>query len=312
LSVEKRKIAVVGVGAVGAATAYALAASGLPTELVLVDINKARAEGEAMDLAHAAAFIKPIQIYAGSYADCSDAGIIIFTAGAPQKPGETRLDLLHKNYTILKECLKQMKLSADNILIIVSNPLDVLTYAALKVTGLPPQKVFGSGTALDSSRFRHILSEHCKVAPQNVHATVIGEHGDSEVMLWSLADIAGIHIDHYCQLAGLPPIDRAGVENKVRNAAYEIIARKGASYYAISLVVEEICESIIRDENTIFSVSGLVDGYYGIRDCCLSLPSIINSGGLERTLALPLSAEEEKALHHSAEVLKQAIASLGL
>lgn len=302
----------VGVGAVGASTAYALAVSGLPTELALVDVNLAKAEGEAMDLAHAAAFIKPIQIYAGSFEDCHDAGIIIFTAGASQKPGETRMDLLQKNYVILKDSLAKMSLTGENILIIVSNPLDVLTYAALKVTGLSPERIFGSGTVLDSSRFRHILSEHCNVAPRNVHATVVGEHGDSEVLLWSLADIAGIRIDHFCELVGVPTINRAEVDRQVRNAGYEIISKKGATYYAVSLAVKRICESIIRDENTILSVSGLVDGPYGIRGCCLSLPSVINTGGRSRPLELPLAAEEEGALWHSAEVLREAITCLNL
>ncbi len=312
MSIKNRKIAVVGVGAVGASTAFALAVSGLVTELALVDANKAKAEGEAMDLAHAAAFIKPIQIYAGSFEDCRDAGIIIFTAGAGQKPGETRMDLLQTNYRILKDCLTQMNLTDENILIIASNPLDVLTHAALKATGLSPERIFGSGTVLDSSRFRHILSEHCGVAPRNVHATVVGEHGDSEVMLWSLADIAGIRVDHFCELVGIPPIKREEVDKQVRNAGYEIISRKGATYYAVSLAVKRICESIIRDENTILSVSGLVDGHYGIDGCCLSLPSIVSSKGRGYPLELPLAAEEEAALYSSAEVLRKAIASLNL
>ncbi|MDD4236957.1 MAG: L-lactate dehydrogenase [Desulfotomaculaceae bacterium] len=309
---KSRKIAVVGVGAVGASTAFALAVSGLATELALVDVNKAKAEGEAMDLAHAAAFIKPIQIYAGNFEDCRDAGIIIYTAGASQKPGETRMDLLQTNYGILKDCLTQMSLTDENILIIASNPLDVLTYAALKETGLSPERIFGSGTVLDSSRFRHILSEHCHVAPRNVHATVVGEHGDSEVMLWSLADIAGTRIDHFCDLVGIPHINREEVNKQVRNAGYEIISRKGATYYAVSLAVKQICESIIRDGSSILSVSGLVDGPYGIRGCCLSLPSVINSGGRGSPLELPLTQEEEEALRHSAEVLRKAIACLQL
>ena len=312
LRIKNRKIAVVGVGAVGASTAFALAVSGLVTELALVDVNKAKAEGEAMDLAHAAAFIKPIQIYAGNFEDCRDAGIVIFTAGANQKPGETRIDLLQTNYRILKDCLTQMNLTDENILIIASNPLDVLTYAALKATGLSPERIFGSGTVLDSSRFRHILSEHCGVAPRNVHATVVGEHGDSEVMLWSLADIAGIRIDDFCELVGVPPIKRGEVDKQVRNAGYEIISRKGATYYAVSLAIKRICESVIRDENTILSVSGLVDGHYGIDGCCLSLPSIVNSRGRGYPLELPLAAEEEAALRRSAEVLRKAIAALNL
>lgn len=308
-----RKIAVVGVGAVGASVAYALTVSGLASELVLVDINTAKAEGEAMDLAHAAAFIKPIRISAGTYEDCQDADVVVFTAGASQKPGETRLDLLQKNYAILKESLPKLQGgSSDRILLLVSNPVDVLTYAALKITGLPPEKVFGSGTVLDSSRFRHSLSQHCGVAPRNIHAYVVGEHGDSEVLLWSLAYIAGTGIDRYCRLNGIPPVNRREVDDQVRNAGYEIISRKGATYYAVSLAVKRICESIFRDENTILTVTGLIDGSYGIKGCCLSLPAVINSKGRGRPLELPLSGEEEAALRRSAEILKDAIKKLGL
>ncbi len=309
---DERKIAVVGVGAVGASTAYALAVSGLATELVLVDINNAKAEGEAMDLAHAAAFIKPARIYAGPFEDCRDAAIVIFTAGANQKPGETRLDLSQRNYAILKESLPRVLGSSDSILLIVSNPVDVMTYAALKVSGMSPGQVFGSGTVLDSSRFRHNLSHHCGVAPRNIHAYVVGEHGDSEVLLWSLANIAGAGIDRYCELAGVPPVNRQEVDKRVRGAGYEIISRKGATYYAISLALKRICESIIRDENTILTVSGLLDGPYGIKDCCLSLPTVINYEGRGRPLELPLSGEEEDALRRSAEVLKGAIKELHL
>lgn len=312
LKTDERKIAVVGVGAVGASTAYALAMSGLATELVLVDINKAKAEGDALDLAHAAAFIKPARIYAGSFEDCRDAAIIIFAAGANQKPGETRLDLSHRNYAILKESLPRVLGSSDSILLIVSNPVDVMTYAALKVSGMPPGQVLGSGTVLDSSRFRHNLSHHCGVASRNIHAYVVGEHGDSEVLLWSLANIAGAGIDRYCELAGIPPVNRQEVDRRVRGAGYEIISKKGASYYAISLALNYICESIVRDENTILTVSGLLDGPYGIKDCCLSLPTVINCAGRGNPLGLPLSGEEEDALRCSAEVLKGAIKELHL
>ncbi|NPV73907.1 MAG: L-lactate dehydrogenase [Pelotomaculum sp.] len=307
-----RKVAVVGAGAVGSAAAYALTISGLATELLLVDINEAKAEGEAMDLAHAAAFIKPVRIYAGTYEDCRDASIIIFTAGASQKPGESRLDLLHKNYAVLKETLPRIMRGGESILLMISNPVDVLTYAALKITGLPPERVFGSGTVLDSSRFRHSLSRHCGAAPRNIHAYVVGEHGDSEVLLWSIANVAGIGIDRYCELAGIPPVNRREVDRQVRNAGYEIISRKGATYYAVSLAVKRICESIIRDENTVMTVSGLIEGQYGIRDCCLSLPAAVSSKGRGRALELPLSTHEEEALKRSAEILKTAIKEINL
>ncbi|OPY59327.1 MAG: L-lactate dehydrogenase [Pelotomaculum sp. PtaU1.Bin035] len=310
---SNRKIAVVGAGSVGASVAYALAVSGLASELVLVDVNFAKAEGEAMDLAHAAAFIKPVNIYAGTFDDCRDAGIVIFSAGANQKPGETRLDLLQKNYAILRESLSKLRHgSNDSIFLIVSNPVDVLTYAAWKITGLPPGRVFGSGTVLDSSRFRHSLSRHCGVAPRNIHAYVVGEHGDSEVLLWSLAYIAGISVGRYCELAGIPPVSRQEVDGRVRNAGYEIVSRKGATYYAVSLAVKRICESIIRDENTILTVSGLVSGAYGIGDCSLSLPAVVNSKGRGSPLELPLSGEEEEALRRSAKILKAAIKQINM
>lgn len=308
-----RKIAVVGVGSVGASVAYALAISGLASELVLVDIDKSKAAGEALDLAHAAAFIKPISIYAGSYADCRDAGIVVFCAGGSQKKGETRLDLLQKNYAILRDSLKQLQCEGSEVmLLLVSNPVDVLTYAALKLTGLPPQQVFGSGTVLDSSRFRHALSSHCGVASRNIHAYVVGEHGDSEVLLWSLAHIAGIGAGRFCALAGLPLLDRAAVEHEVRHAAYDIIAAKGATYYAISLAVLRICESIIRDEDSVLTLSGLVDGAYGLQDCCLGLPCVVNAQGRGRPLELPLNAVELDGLRRSAEILKGAIGQISL
>ncbi|OPX84337.1 MAG: L-lactate dehydrogenase [Pelotomaculum sp. PtaB.Bin104] len=310
---SNRKIGIVGAGSVGASIAYALAISGLANELVLVDMNTAKAEGEALDLAHAAAFIKPINIIAGGYEDCSDAGIVIFTAGASQRPGETRIDLLQRNYAILRESLpKLMNGTEEKIFLIVSNPVDVLTYAALKITGLPPERVFGSGTVLDSSRFRHSLSRHCGVAPRNIHAYVVGEHGDSEVLLWSLAYIAGTRLDDFCTLTGLPPVNRQQVDSRVRNAGYRIISKKGATYYAISLAVKRICESIIRNENSILTVSGLINGPYGIDGCCLSLPAVVNSAGCSRPLILPVSGEEEEKLRKSAGVLKAAIASLSL
>ncbi|HHU85927.1 MAG: L-lactate dehydrogenase [Pelotomaculaceae bacterium] len=309
----KGKIAVVGVGAVGATTAFTLAMSGLATELVLVDVNQPKAIGEALDIAHAAAFIKPARIYAGTFEDCRDASIIVFSAGAAQKPGETRLELLQKNYAILKQSLPRLQGgNQEQILIIVSNPVDVLTYAALKITGLPPQKVFGSGTVLDSSRFRHSLSRRCGVAPRNIHAYVVGEHGDSEVLLWSLAYIAGMRVDQYCDLACIEPVSRRVLEQEVKNAAHEIILGKGATYYAISLAVKRICESIARDENSILTVTGLIDGLYGIKDCCLSLPAVINAGGRGRPLELPLAEEERKALLESAAIIKNAINELGL
>jgi len=302
---EYRKIAVVGVGAVGASTAYALLISGLVSELVLVDIDRKRAEGEAMDLAHGTVFAHPVKVYAGTWWDCRDADIIVFTAGAHLKPGQTRLELVHKNIQVLRETLPgMMDRQGDSVLLMVSNPVDVLTYAALRITRVPSHRVIGSGTVLDSARFRHLLSEYYPVEPRNIHAYVVGEHGDSEVLLWSKANIAGLSLDEYCALQNTPCPGRQKVEQQVKNAAYEVISRKGATYYAISLVVRRICESILRDENSILTVSSLIEGVNQISDVCLSMPCIINRQGRAKVLSVPLSEAEAKELSKSAAILQ--------
>lgn len=302
---DYRKIAVVGAGSVGASVAYAILMSGMVSEITLVDTDTRRAEGEAMDLAHGAAFAKPVKISVGEYEDCHDADIIVFAAGAGQKPGETRLDLVHKNVAVLRNTLPRIiDPAGESILLVVSNPVDVLTYAALKITGLPPNRVIGSGTVLDSSRFRHLISEQCLVEPRNIHAYVVGEHGDSEVLLWSKANIAGLTPEEYCSWRGIDCPDRNTVTTSVKNAAYEIIARKGATYYAIGLAVKRICESILRDENSILTVSGLIDGLYGITDVCLSLPSLVNREGRVQVLPVPLDGTEKEALLRSAAMLR--------
>ena len=312
MPVAGRKIAVVGVGSVGASAAYAMVISGLVSELVLVDLDRDRAEGEAMDMAHSASFIKPIRIYAGEYEDCRNADIIIFTAGANQKPGESRLDLVHKNVRVLQETLPRLVSSGGkSILLMVSNPVDVLTYAALKITGLSPERVLGSGTVLDSSRFRYLISERCQVEARNIHAYVVGEHGDTEVPLWSLANIAGLSVEDFCCKRGVNCLNREEITRMVREATYEVIARKGATFYAIGLAVKRICESILRDENSILTVSGLVNGPYGIKDTCLSLPGVINRSGLVRVLDIPLTPSEEESLRHSAEVLQKIQQEMG-
>lgn len=312
MAYDLRKIAIIGVGSVGASVAYALMISGLVNEMVLVDVDRNRAEGEAMDLAHGASFIKPLRIYAGEYKDCHDADIIIFTAGSNQKPGETRLDLVHKNYKILQETLPEiMPPGSNSILLMISNPVDVLTYAALQITGAPPEKVIGSGTVLDSSRFRYLIGEQCMVEPRNIHAYVVGEHGDSEVPLWSSANIAGLAVEDFCCWRGVPCLNKAEVSRRVKEAAYEVIERKGATYYAIGLAARRICESILRNENSILTVSGLLNGEYGIRNVCMSLPSIINREGRVRLLPVDVAPDEEDALRNSASVLGSIQQELG-
>ncbi|NPV92568.1 MAG: L-lactate dehydrogenase [Firmicutes bacterium] len=307
------KIAIIGAGLVGATTAFALMQSGLASELVLVDTDQERAKGEAMDLAHAAAFVPPVEIRPGDYRDCLGADIVIFTAGYHQHPGQTRQELVHANTRILAEALPPILEAAPQaIVLMVTNPVDVLTYVGLKISGLPPERLFGSGTTLDTSRFRHLLSRHCRVDARNVHAYIVGEHGDTEVPVWSLANIAGVAVQEYCLVCQRNCLkeDKDRIFEQVKNAAYTIIERKKATYYAIALAVRRICESIIRDENSILTVTGMISGMYGLDDVCLSLPSLVNRRGRTKVLELPLSEDEKAALLHSARSLHQVIDQL--
>ena len=310
------KIAVVGgAGAVGASAAYALMMSGLVSEIVLVDVNERRAEGEAMDLAHGAPFVRPVTIRAGSYADCADCQIIVITAGAAQKPGETRLDLVRKNTAIFRDMIPQIAAAAPHsILLVVANPVDILTLAALEASGFPPGRVIGSGTVLDTARLRALVGQRLNIDPRGVHGYVIGEHGDSEVVVWSRASVAGLPIDEFCSQRGSPcDADmQAEIAEQVRRAAYEIIERKGATYYAIGLGVRHVVEAILRDQNTVLTVSTLMTGQFGIEGICLSLPSIVDHGGVEGVLLPRLSDEELVALRRSADVLKETARAVGL
>lgn len=310
----RKKIAIIGAGYVGATTAFALATSGLASEVVLVDINKEKAEGEAMDIKHGASFLKPVIMRAGDYSDCAEAQIIVFTAGANQKPGETRLDLVHRNVDILKSSLPELlKYCPDSLYLMVTNPVDIMTYVAWKISGLPQNQVIGSGTVLDSSRFRNAISEFWEIDPRNVHAYIIGEHGDTAVPVWSLANVAGVNLEDYCKVSDAKCFTdeaRADILQKVRGAAYEIIKRKGATYYAIAVATKKICESILRDENSILTISGPLNGEYGLTDVALSLPSLVSNLGREKLITIPLSAEEQKSLHHSAKTLQEIIQSL--
>lgn len=301
------RVAVVGMGNVGATFAYALLLSGLAAEIVLIDVNRAKAEGEAMDLNHTEPFAHPTRIWAGDYRDCAGAAVTVVTAGAAQKPGETRLDLIKKNYAIFGNIIPEVaRNNPDGIILIATNPVDVLTHASLKMSGLSPRRVFGSGTILDTARFRHLLSEYFDVDPRSVHAHIIGEHGDSEVPVWSLANIAGMRLADFSRVAGVPINESQMNEifTQTRDAAYHIIERKGATFYAVAAGLMRIVEAILRDQNTVLSVSSLVTDYYGISDVCLSLPTIVNRSGIEKVLHLELSDEEQAQLRHSADVLK--------
>ena len=316
-NLNPNKIAVIGAGGVGATTAYALMVQGVGSEIVLIDVNKDKAEGEAMDLRHGASFVNPVDIYAGDYEDLADAKLIVITAGAAQKPGETRLDLIKKNTGIFENIVSSItKYNQDGILLVVSNPVDILTYLTYKLSGFPANRVIGSGTVLDSSRFRSLLSKNCGVAASNVHGYIIGEHGDSEVPVWSLTNIAGTKIENYCPICNQDCNDKEhnleDISNRVKNAAYEIIEKKGATFYAVALAVSRIARAILRDENAVLTVSSLMEGYYGVEDMSLSLPTLINSDGIERVLELPLSEKEEKAFKESAKHLKENIEELNI
>jgi L-lactate dehydrogenase len=309
------RVAIVGVGNVGATFAYALLLSGLASEIVLIDANRAKAEGEAMDLNHAVPFTHPTRIWAGDYPDCSGALVTVLAAGASQKPGETRLDLIKGNAAIWRTIIPEVvKHNSAGILLIATNPVDVLTYAAWRLSGLPSRRVIGSGTVLDTSRFRYLLSQHFGVDARSIHAYIIGEHGDSEVPVWSLANIAGMRLPEFCQAQNLPYDPHAMEEIFVhtRDAAYRIIERKGATYYAVAAGLMRITQAILRNQSTVLSASSLINEYYGISDVCFSLPTVINRGGVENGLRLELSPDEVNKLRHSAEVLKATIRSLKL
>ena len=307
------KVAIVGVGNVGTTFAYALLLSGVVSEIVLIDKNFSKAEGEAMDLNHAVPFTRPARVWAGTYEDCKDAIITVVTAGSAQKPGETRLDLVKRNTEIFKSIIPEIvKNNPEGMLLIASNPVDILTYVALKISGLPKNRVIGSGTILDTSRFRYLISQQFDVDPRSVHAYIIGEHGDSEVPVWSLANIAGMRLPIFCEMNNMEcemdALDE--IFRKTRDAAYHIIERKGATFYAIGRGLVRIVEAIVRDQGSVLSVSSLVEDFYGIKDVCFSLPSVVDLTGIERVLCLKLSSQEMEGLHKSASILKSTLAEL--
>lgn len=308
------KVTIIGAGNVGATTAYTLLLSGLVSDLVLIDLNKDKAIGETLDLAHGIPLCPPAQIIAGDYPDCKDSDIVIITAGANRKPGETRLDLTKKNMAVISQIVPNViKYAPNTILLMVTNPVDVLTYAAQKISNLPPGRVIGSGTLLDTSRLRYILSEHTNIDPRNIHSYIIGEHGDTRVACWSLTTIAGVNINTYCERCGkcasnLLDFSLQKFNDDVKNTALEIIKRKGATYYAIALAISRIVQAILRDERSILTVSGKLQGQYGIDDVCLSLPAVVGINGIERILEIPLSKEERENLRLSADTIKKAIA----
>ncbi len=307
------KISIIGAGNVGATFAYALLLSGLSSEIVLIDQNISKAEGEAMDLNHAVPLAHPTRIRSGTFKDCAGSAVTVVTAGSAQKPGETRLDLVKRNAAIFKNIIPEIVASnPDGILLIATNPVDILSQISWTLSGLPETRVIGSGTILDTARFRYLLSQHFNLDARSVHAFIIGEHGDSEVPLWSLANVAGMPIEQYCQAngCGCSQADRDLIFQQTRDAAYKIIELKGATYYAIASGLVRIVESILRDQNTILSVSTHLTGQYGLQDVFLSLPCVINRNGIECIVQLPLNQLEIESLSRSARALQEVLRSL--
>lgn len=310
-----RKCAVIGVGFVGATSAFTLANSGLFSDLVLLDANQKKAEGEAADISHGISFAQPCTVRAGTYADLAEAGLIVIAAGANQKPGETRIELLSRNRAILQSIIEQiMAVNRDAILLIVSNPVDILTYMAQKLSGLPAGRVIGSGTVLDTARLKYLLGQHLRVDSRNVHAFIIGEHGDSELAVWSSANISGVDLDDYCRISGKGYSfeDMNHIYESVRDAAYSIIEGKGATYYAIGMAVRRIAEAIVRDEHSVLPVSSMVTGHYGVSEVCLGLPAVIGRTGVQTVLDIPLNHEETMRLQSSANKLRGVLDEIGM
>jgi L-lactate dehydrogenase len=312
---DSRKVVLIGTGFVGMSYAYSLLNQGIPDELVLIDLDKEKALGEAMDLNHGLAFApRHMRIYAGDYTDCFNADLVVITAGLPQKPGETRLDLVNKNTKVVKEIVTQIMASGFNgILLVASNPVDIMTYVAYKVSGLPKNRVFGSGTSLDSARLRYLLSRYFKVDSKNVHAYVIGEHGDSEFVPWSntyigikpLFDVINEHAEYH-----LSDLDRIYID--VRDAAYQIIERKKATFYGIGMALAHITKVLFHDSNSIVPISAYMDDYYGVKDIYIGMPAIINRNGVSQVVTFHMDRDSQKKFIESAHVLKSQIESLNI
>jgi L-lactate dehydrogenase len=305
---ESTRVVIVGTGFVGSTAAFAIMTQGIASEIVLIDVNKDKCEGEAMDLEHGLSFVPSARVWAGDYTDCADADVVVITAGVGQKVGQTRLDLAGTNASIMREIVKNVaRQTKDAIILVVSNPLDVMTYVALKESGFPKNQVFGTGTTLDSSRFRLLLGEALKVDPDSVGAYVLGEHGDSEFPVVSHANVMGESIKN---ISGYSEEMMREAFKKTKNAAYDVICKKGATYYAIALGIARITRAILNNEQHTFPVSVFLDGEYGLCDVCLSVPAVIGRSGVERIIEISLSDEEHDQLKNSARVLQEVIQSV--
>ena len=309
----KSKIAIIGAGFVGAAIAYNVAINRTASEIVLIDVNNDKAMGEALDINHGLCHLGQMNIHAGDYSDCANCDAIIMTAGLNRKPGETRLDLANKNVPVAKSITENiMKYYNHGVIIVVANPADILTYLIQKWSGLPANLVFGTGTALDSARFRFYLAQKLNVDIQNIHGYIIGEHGDSQVPVWSATSVAGQSVDVYCKSLGISLTDaeKLDIVTKTKNGGAEVIRLKGATYFAIAGIVENVIEAVIKDKNSIKTVASVLDGAYGIHDVALSLPSVINQKGVDGIIQYDLMPKEAEALRESARTLKAFIAQI--
>lgn len=314
--VNYQKAVMIGCGFVGSATVFALMQSGLFSEIAMIDSNFEKAEGEAMDISHGIPFARQMRVYAGTYDDVSDAGIVIITAGANQQPGETRLDLVGKNVAVFKSIIPEItKRNFEGIMLVVSNPVDILTKVAQELSGYPTDRVIGSGTVLDTGRLKYKLSEHLGVDSKSIHAFIIGEHGDSEIVAWNSANVSGIPLDAFCELRGHHHDHKeaeADIAEMVKNSAYEIISRKKATYYGVAMAVKRICEVIVRDERSILPVSTAMTGAYGIDGVVLSMPCVLGKNGIETQVPIVLTDEEIKNLQKSADTLKNIYRTIDL
>jgi len=309
----KSKIAIIGAGYVGAAIAYNVAINRTASEIVLIDVNRDKAMGEALDINHGLCHLGQMNIHAGDYSDCANCDAIVMTAGLNRKPGETRLDLANKNVPVAKSITENiMKYYNHGVIIVVANPADILTYLIQKWSGLPSNLVFGTGTALDSARFRFYLAQKLNVDIQNIHGYIIGEHGDTQVPVWSATQVAGQSVDVYCKSLGISLTDaeKLDIVTKTKNGGAEVIRLKGATYFAIAGIVENIIEAVIKDKNSIKTVASVLDGAYGIHDVALSLPSVINQKGVDGIIQYDLTPQEAVALQESAKTLKAFIAQI--
>lgn len=303
---KKTRVVVIGVGAVGSTTAYTLLLRSRMDELVLIDANAGKAVGDALDMNHGMPFLGQTKVWAGTYEDCKGADIVIVTAGAAQKPGEPRLNLLKRNIAIYESIVSEvLKYNDNGILLIATNPVDIMSYFCWQKSGWPTNRVIGSGTILDSARFRYLIGEKLQLDPRSVHAHIIGEHGDSELPVWSLANVAGSQLN-------LSEEEKSDIFLHTRDAAYEIIEAKGATYYAIALALDRIVTAILRNESAVLNVSTLVENYHGLSNVYMGVPCVVDRQGVREVLDIPITEEEKELLHRSANKLKELIETISV